>query len=110
MDGRLEINYSMLDKQLTQNFSALEGFFGDNDGFARKVEETVKDFTGIGGAIRNRESTLGDRRMRLEDEQTKLDRRMEDLENRTLRQFSAMDNAMGEMQSQLAAMQNIMPA
>ncbi|CZF77147.1 flagellar filament capping protein FliD [Grimontia marina] len=110
MDGRLEINYNLLDKQLTRNFGALEGFFGGNQGFARKVEDTVKNFTGVGGAIRNRESSLGDQRIRLQDEQDKLDRRMEDLENRTLKQFSAMDNAMAEMQSQLSAMMNIMPA
>ncbi|EOD80197.1 Flagellar hook-associated protein FliD [Grimontia indica] len=110
MDGRLEINYNLLDKQLTRNFGALEGFFGGNQGFARKVEETVQNFTGVGGAIRNRESSLGDQRMRLQDEQQTLDRRMEDLENRTLKQFSAMDNAMAEMQSQLSAMMNIMPS
>ncbi|WP_028024769.1 flagellar filament capping protein FliD [Enterovibrio calviensis] len=110
MDGRLEINNSMLDKQLTQNFSALEGFFGGNDGFARKVEEAVQSFTGVAGTIRNRESSLGDQRVRLRDEQETLDRRMEDLQNRTLKQFSAMDNAMGEMQSQLSAMMNIMPS
>ncbi|MDD1783277.1 flagellar filament capping protein FliD [Enterovibrio sp. ZSDZ35] len=110
MEGRLEINHSMMDRQLKQNFSALEGFFGGNQGFARKIEEVVQNFTGAGGAIRNRESSLGEQRTRLQDEQEKLDRRMEDLENRTLKQFSAMDNAMAEMQGQLSAMMNIMPA
>ncbi|MEZ8143464.1 flagellar hook protein [Enterovibrio norvegicus FF-454] len=110
MDGRLEINNAMLDKQLNRNFSALEGFFGGNNGFARKVEETVQSFTGFTGTIRNRESSLGDQRIRLQDEQETLDRRMQGLEDRTLRQFSTMDNAMGEMQSQLSAMMNIMPS
>lgn len=109
MEGRLEINYDLLDKQLTRNYGALEGFFGGNQGFARKLEETVQNFTGVDGAIRNRETSLGDQRIRLQDEQDNLDRRMEDLENRTLKQFSAMDSAMAQMQSQLAAMMSIMP-
>lgn len=110
MDGRLEINSRMLDKQLSQNFSALEGFFGGNDGFAKKVEDTIHSFTGITGTIRNRENSLSDQKTRLRDEQQTLDRRMNDLQDRTLKQFSTMDNAMAEMQSQLSAMMNIMPS
>lgn len=109
-DGRLEINFPILDKQLTQNFSSIDGFFGGSTGFARQLEEVVQGFTGVGGAIRNRESSLGEQRMRLQDEQGKLDYRMAELEKRTLRQFSSMDSAMGEMKSQLSAMMSIMPA
>lgn len=109
MEGKLEINDQLLNKQLNQNFGALEGFFGGNKGFARKVEEIVNSFTGAGGAIRNRENSLTEQRFRLKDEQEELDRRMENLEARTLKRFSAMDSAMAEMQSQLAALANIMP-
>lgn len=109
IDGPLEINNAMLDEQLLQNYSSLEGFFGGNNGFALRLEELVQGFTGVGGIIRNRETTLGDQRMRLQDEQDKLDFRMEDLEKRTLGRFSAMDSSMAEMQSQLSAMMSIMP-
>lgn len=109
-DGRLEINFSILDKQLTNNFSSLESFFGGNKGFAKKVEDIIQGFTGVGGTIRNRESTLSEQRIRLQDEQDKLDNKMANLQKRTLSQFSAMDNAMAEMQSQFSTMMSMMPA
>lgn len=110
MDGRLEIDSKVLDRQLRQNFNALEGFFGGNKGFARQLEEVVNGFTGAGGAISNRENTLSDQKLRLRDEQQELDRRMENLEARTMKRFSAMEEATAQMRSQLQAMQNIMPA
>ncbi|WP_150137210.1 flagellar filament capping protein FliD [Candidatus Enterovibrio altilux] len=108
-EGRLKINHSLLDKQLLSNFLALEGFFGGHDGFAKKVEDTIHSFTGVTGTIRNRESSLNNQRVRLRDEQDTLNRRMTDIENRTLKQFSTMDNAMAEMQSQFSAMTNMIP-
>lgn len=110
LDGQLEINSSILNRQLTQNFSALEGFFGGNDGFAWQMEELIQGFTGAGGAIGNRETSLSEQRIALQDEQGKLDLRMEGLEKRTMSQFSAMDSSMAEMNSQLSAMMSMMPA
>ncbi|OOE93250.1 flagellar hook protein [Salinivibrio sp. AR647] len=109
MDGRLEIDNKVLDRQLRQNFNALEGFFGGNDGFARQLEQVINGFTGAGGAISNRESTLSEQKLRLRDDQRELDRRMESLESRTMQRFSAMEEATSQMRSQLQAMQNIMP-
>ncbi len=109
-EGPLEINHAILDNQLAVNYASLEGFFGGNDGFALRVEDAIKGFTGFGGTIRNRETTLSDQRMRLHDEQEKLDFRMAELEKRSLRQFTAMDSSMAEMQSQLSAMMSILPA
>jgi Flagellar capping protein len=109
MDGRLEVDNKVLDRQLRQNFNALEGFFGGNDGFARQLEQVVGGFTGAGGAISNRESTLSEQKLRLRDDQRELDRRMENLESRTMQRFSAMEEATSQMRSQLQAMQNIMP-
>ena len=106
----MEINHAILDNQLAVNYASLEGFFGGNDGFALRVEDAIKGFTGFGGTIRNRETTLSDQRMRLHDEQEKLDFRMAELEKRSLRQFTAMDSSMAEMQSQLSAMMSILPA
>ncbi|PCS21979.1 flagellar filament capping protein FliD [Candidatus Enterovibrio escicola] len=109
MEGRLEINHSLLDNQLRHNFSALEDFFGGNDGFAKKVEEMIHSFTGITGTLRNRENTLNKQKERLHNDQETLDRHMVDLENRTIRQFSSMDGAMMEMRSQISTMMSIMP-
>ncbi|MGL4826357.1 MAG: flagellar filament capping protein FliD [Vibrionaceae bacterium] len=109
-DGMLEVDHVKLDRQLRQNFASLTPFFAGTDGFARKVEDVVRNFTGAAGAIRNRESTLSEQRLRLQKDQTTLDARLSDVETRTKKQFAAMDDAVGEMRSQLAAMTRMMPS
>ncbi|EED27117.1 flagellar hook-associated protein FliD [Vibrio sp. 16] len=104
--GNLEINYDMLDRQLNNNFNKLEGFFGGNKGFAKKVEDAIQGLTGVTGAIRTREKSMLERTYSLQDDQAALDRRMESLEKRTHAKFTAMQDATSKMQSQLAGMMN----
>jgi flagellar hook-associated protein 2 len=104
--GNLEINYELLDRQLNNNFNKLGEFFGGNSGFARKVEDSIHSMTGVTGSIRTREKSLTEQSYRLNDDQSTLDRRMNTLEKRTHDKFSAMQDATGKMQSQLAGMMN----
>ncbi len=102
--GTLEINYSMLDRQLNNNFNELEKFFGGNTGFAKRIEDAIQGLTGVTGSIRTREKSLTEQNYRLNDAQVTLDRRMENLEKRTHDKFSAMKDATGKMQGQLGAL------
>ncbi|GAA5645435.1 MULTISPECIES: flagellar filament capping protein FliD [Vibrio] len=104
--GTLEINHDLLDRQLNNNFNQLAGFFGGNQGFAKKMEDAIQGMTGITGSIRNREKSLTEQNYRLQDDQAALDRRMSSLEQRTHAKFSAMQDATSKMQSQLAGMMN----
>lgn len=104
--GNLEINYAMLDRQINNNFNKLEAFFGGNQGFAKKVEDAIQGLTGATGSIRTREQSMIERNYGLRDDQAALDRRMASLEQRTHAKFSAMQDATGKMQSQLAGMMN----
>ncbi|CAH0525163.1 hypothetical protein VHP8226_00830 [Vibrio hippocampi] len=104
--GNLEINYQMLDKQLNNNFNKLEDFFGGNQGFAKKVEDAIHSLTGVTGSIRTREKSLGEQNYRLNDDQDKLDRRMDSLQQRTHDKFSAMQDATSKMQAQLSGLMN----
>ncbi|PMH41048.1 flagellar filament capping protein FliD [Vibrio sp. 10N.286.49.B3] len=108
MQGKLEINYAMLDRQLNNNFNKLEDFFGGNQGFAKKVEDAIHSMTGVTGTIRTREQSLVEQNYRLFDDQSSLDRRMDGLEKRTHARFSAMQEATGKMRSQLGGMMNAM--
>ncbi len=107
--GRLEVDYDMLDKQLDQNFTDVGEFFGGRNGFARRVEDLIHSHTGITGSIKGRENSLNDQVMRLNSDQTKLDRRMDSVQQRTHDQFMAMDSAMGKMQGQFSSMMSMMP-
>lgn len=104
--GTLEINYSMLDRQLNNNFNKLDDFFGGNQGFAKRVEDAIQSMTGVTGSIRTREKSLVERNYRIADDQAALDRRMDSLEKRTHSKFSAMQDATSKMQNQLAGMMN----
>jgi flagellar hook-associated protein 2 len=107
--GNLEINYNILDEQLEKNFANLHSFFGGQNGFAKKVEDAIQDFTNVSGPIRTRETSLRDQDYRLNDSQVTLDRRMDSLEKRTLAKFSNMQEATGKMKTQLAGMMNALP-
>ncbi|MGL5429450.1 MAG: flagellar filament capping protein FliD [Vibrio sp.] len=102
--GGLEINYTMLDRQLNNNFNTLGDFFGGNQGFAKRVEDAIASMTGVTGSIRTRERSLTEQTYRLGDNQRSLDRHMDSLEKRTHAKFSAMQDATSKMQSQLAGM------
>ncbi len=104
--GVLEINYSMLDRQLNNNFTELGDFFGGNNGFAKKVEDAIQSLTGVTGAIRSRENSLREENYRLNSDQDALDRRMTNLEERTKNRFMAMQDATAKMQGQLSGMMN----
>lgn len=104
--GTLEINYDMLNRQVNGNFEKLGEFFGGRDGFAKRVEDAIQSLTGVTGSIRTREQTLNEQNYRLNDDQVALDRRMGELEKRTHAKFSAMQDATGKMQGQLASMMN----
>ncbi|MGF1874767.1 flagellar filament capping protein FliD [Photobacterium frigidiphilum] len=107
MAGRLEVDYDILDKQLDQNFNDVGEFFGDQNGFARRIEDLIHSYTGITGSIKGRENSLNDQVTRLNTDQTNLDRRMEGVKQRTHDQFVAMDAAMGQMKGQLGSMMSM---
>ncbi|WP_072054847.1 flagellar filament capping protein FliD [Aliivibrio fischeri] len=104
--GTLEINQSMLDRQLNENFSQLHTFFGGSKGFAKKVEDVIQSMTGVSGPIRTRMNTMRDQNYRLNDQQVDLDRRMESLQERTRNKFANMQDVTGKMKAQLSGMMN----
>ncbi|MDP5254807.1 MULTISPECIES: flagellar filament capping protein FliD [unclassified Vibrio] len=104
--GTLEINYAMLDRQINNHFTELEDFFGGRNGFAKRVEDAIHGLTGVTGSIRTREQTLTEQNRQMADDQTRLDKRMESLEQRTHDKFTAMQDATSKMQGQLSALQN----
>ncbi|UTV27035.1 flagellar filament capping protein FliD [Photobacterium atrarenae] len=110
MQGQLEIDYDMLDRQLAQNFADVGEFFSSREGFARKVEDLIHAHTGITGSIKGRQDSLNEQRMSLNSEQEKLDRRMDSVQKRVHDQFTAMDKAMGEMKGQLSSMMSMLPS
>ncbi|KEY91537.1 flagellar hook-associated protein [Candidatus Photodesmus blepharus] len=102
--GTLEVNYSILNRKINDNFNKLKMFFGGNQGFARKIEDAIQNITGTSGAIRIQEKSLMEKNYRLKDDKMLLKHRMDNLEKRTHAQFTSMQNATRKMQYQLTSM------
>lgn len=104
--GYLEINEDQLDQILQTEFDAVKQLFGqDTDGdlmvdtgVAYATEQVVKAYTGAGGVISYRLSSLDSR---IEDKSDEIDTyqdKLEDIEADLKRKYGAMEGAINSMQ------------
>ncbi len=97
-DGTLSLNAAQLSQAMNDgaDFQAL--LTGDN-GIASRLDTILKGYTSAGGLIGNRQTSLTTQLTRIDSERDLLDKRMETLEQRTYKQFNAMDQIIGDMMS-----------
>ncbi|RLK51020.1 flagellar hook-associated protein 2 [Alkalispirillum mobile] len=97
-DGTLEINDSRLEDALNENRLDVVRLFTDSEnGITARLQDAVDEFTGRDSVINNRTESLQDRLAALAPQQERLDMRMDRLEARLIRQFSAMDSMIAQM-------------
>ncbi|ABI56057.1 flagellar filament capping protein FliD [Alkalilimnicola ehrlichii MLHE-1] len=97
-DGTLEINDARLDDALSENrLDVIRLFTDEENGLAARLQGAVDEFTGRDSVINSRTESLQDRLAALAPQQERLDRRMDQLEARLIRQFSAMDSMIAQM-------------
>ena len=77
----------------------VEVFTSAETGFSARINEAIDTFTQAGGLIGDREDGVGQRRASIESQIARQDYRLEQVEARYRRQFSAMDRMVGELQS-----------
>lgn len=108
--GKIEIDDEKLDDALKDNFKAFNAFFHTkDDGFLDKSEAIFKSFTSsTDGSITQKEKSLKEQQQRLNDDMSDLNERMKAYEERTYKQFSAMDAAIGKMNNELNTMMSLM--
>ena len=108
--GKVEIDDEKFDEALKDNFKAFNAFFHtEDDGFLDQAEGIFKSFTSsTDGVLTNKEKTIKEQQTRLEDDMTSLNERMQAYEERTYKQFTAMDAAIGKMNNQLNTMMSLM--
>ncbi|WP_369686270.1 flagellar filament capping protein FliD [Photobacterium leiognathi] len=74
-----------------------------------KADKLLDSFTDkTDGALSVKEDTLKERQKSLDDDMAQLDKRMKAYEDRTYKQFLAMDEAIGQMNNQLNSMMSLM--
>ncbi len=98
-EGKLEIDYSVLDTAVTESFDQFDELFAGSDGFATKLRDLVDNYTGSNGIITQRESSLNNQLERVADDRVSLELRIQALELRLNKQFSQMDALVAQFNS-----------
>lgn len=111
--GRAQFDRSKLDEALQSNPEAVESMVS---AFAATVSTTLESFSGPGGVLESRTTSLAAQLQRISGQREALDRRMELVETRLRRQFTALDALLSQSQNtsaylaqQLAGIANLQP-
>lgn len=98
VDGRLSLDEDALANAASADFSKLRDFLGGDNGFAARIDGLAAAYLDDEGAIDSREDSLNQRLDRLDVRGDALDARMEQVRARYLKQFSALDAMLAQMQ------------
>ena len=98
--GLLSIDADTLDSAIESNLNDIANLFAkESTGIAVRLNDTLDSFIGFGGVIDNRTDGLRTRLGLLDDEYNRLERRMDSLQTRLLKQFSGLDSILSQLQS-----------
>lgn len=98
--GDLTLDSSKLDEAINTNFSGLASLFADSsEGFAVRFESVANTLIASDGLIESRKTGINSRISAIEDRQENLEYRMGIIEARYLKQFSALDSLVSQLQS-----------
>lgn len=98
-DGNMSVKATKLENALNAEFAGVADLFAnDQSGFATRFESLTGQWLETGGLIDSRTDGLDSRIEDLQDRQSAMDRRLEQIETRYLRQFSALDSLVSQLQ------------
>jgi len=98
-DGKLEINPTTFDDAVNNNFDQLGNLFTGSEGFGTKLRDLISNYTGSSGVITQRTDALNNQLDRVADDRISLNLRIEKLQFRLTKQFSAMDALVAQFNS-----------
>ncbi len=98
-DGKLEINPTTFDDAVNNNFDQLGNLFTGSEGFGTKLYDLISNYTGSNGVITQRTDALNNQLDRVADDRISLNLRIEKLQFRLTKQFSAMDALVAQFNS-----------
>ncbi|MFL1455710.1 flagellar filament capping protein FliD [Marinobacter sp. GN3S48] len=100
--GKLEFDQARFQEQLQENPEAMTALFAEKDGvegIAERMVNTVTDFLASDGALANRTEGLNNALRDIQDQRDRLDMRIASYEERLIKQFSAADSLISQIQS-----------
>ncbi|WP_024301331.1 flagellar filament capping protein FliD [Pseudogulbenkiania sp. MAI-1] len=109
-DGTLKLDQSAFKKAMNDNLDNVSKLFGNtnNDGFGDRFVSQVTDLLGTTGILETRTATVN---IKIKDEELNQDRIQERLDNKEasyLRQYSALDAALTEIQRTSSYLQSLL--
>jgi flagellar hook-associated protein 2 len=84
---------------MESDFEAVQRLFSSENGVAVRMDAILSPHLSADGAIAQRNQSLDQRTKRLQDDQVALDARMKVIEQRYLKQFTALDGLLSQLQS-----------
>ena len=100
--GKLEFDSARFQEQLEANPENMTALFAGTDstsGIASRMETVVSDFVATDGVLTNRTEGLSKELREIQDQRDRLDMRIAAYEERLLKQFSAADSLIAQIQS-----------
>ncbi len=100
LDGKLQLDSAKLDAAFTSNFDAVGEIFSTADtGVAIRLDQMLDPYLQTGGVFDSRNDTLKTIISDIGDQRTQLNVRLQAMQDRLLKQFSALDTLLSQMQS-----------
>lgn len=98
-DGSLKLDSEAFISALQSDFSNLTRLFTDStDGLAVQLDDLMTSYLQSGGIIDSQKTSLEDRAQRLETQSSRLEARLELVQDRYTKQFSALDSLVANLQ------------
>lgn len=97
--GKLSLDAAQLTEALSERRTDVAAWWSGDAGIAAKLTDTLDSMLGDEASLRSREDALEAKLQRLDESNEKLDARMERAQDRYLKQFTALDIALAQMQS-----------
>ncbi len=98
-DGTLTLDSAALAAALASDPDAVASAFAGSDGIATRIGSFVTGLVGDAGSITARQATLNSQIADVTEQRADLDRRLELTRERFLRQFTALDSLVAQLQS-----------
>ncbi len=98
-DGKLSLDSAKLTEALSERRADVAAWWSGDTGIASKLTDTLESMLADDASLKSREEALEAKLQRIDDSNEKLDARMERAESRYLKQFTALDIALAQMQS-----------
>jgi len=98
--GKLSVDSTKLDKALDANYDQIGEFFAGSTGLSKALDKTIEGYIGSSGIIESRTDGLQTRIESITEQREALERRLQAVESRLMKQFSVMDQLVSSLKNQ----------